>query len=149
MVLRRVDSACAHNKDSSLATWGMTHVPIGNFVTKPYSMLHRVVIQNSGSQLLMSSPGVSLVFCKRKKTWVWRGLLRIGLRLPDTRFGWLLVGAFHGRLPAAAGNGRKLCHPRETSLCAPAKSGEAKFFFHALVFDEALDYGLVYIVFFR
>ena len=67
MVLRRVGSACAHNKDSSLATWGMTHVPIGNFVTKPYSMLHRVVIQNSGSQLLMSSPGVSLVIGKRKK----------------------------------------------------------------------------------
>ena len=56
-------------------------------------------------------------------------LLRIGLRLPDTRFGWWLVGAFHGRLPAAAGNGRKLCHPRETSLCAPAKGGEAKFSF--------------------
>ena len=102
-----------------------------------------------GHNFLMSSPGVSLVNGKRKKLGSREDLLRIGLRLPDTRFGWLLVGAFHGRLPAAAGNGRKLCHPRETSLCAPAKSGEAKFFFHALVFDEALDYGLVYIVFFR
>ena len=90
MVLRRVGSACAHNKDSSLATWGMTHVPIGNFVTKPYSLLHRVVTQNSGSQLLLSSPGVSLVIGKRKKLGS-RGLTTYWPP-PSGHSVWLVVG---------------------------------------------------------